>query len=235
MTAKMRVSTALMILSILLIGVAGCATAGTQPVDATTSAPTEAVTQPVEPTTAPPAVEATLPAGWETYSSQGQCGYALSHPADLEGASQNTYSWILSPKTTDPSGPFPNFVFVSVIPDGFQNEPGAIYNYDPVVTETLLNMQVGESKSIHENPELASSFSYTRLPDATLANQAAQVYENTQPWEFPAGTKEVRYYLQANGCTYLIGGYMDTTGADQAGAMNEELFDQIIATFRLVP
>jgi hypothetical protein len=235
MTAKTQMSTGLMILSILLAGVAGCATAGTQPVDPTTSAPPEAATQPADPTTAPPAVEATLPAGWETYASQGQCGYTLSHPADMEGASQNEYSWILSPTTTDPSGPFPNFVFVSVIPDGFQNEPGAIYNYDPVETETLLNMQVGESKSLREDPNIAPSFTYTRLPDTALSNQAAQMYENIQPWEFPAGTKEIRYYLQANGCTYQIGGYMDTTGSGQAGAMNEELFDQVIATFRLAP
>jgi hypothetical protein len=235
MTERTQVSTGLMILSILLIGVAGCATVGTQPVDPTTSAPPEAATQSVDPTAAPPTVEATLPAGWETYMSQGQCGYTLSHPADMEGASQNEYSWILSSTTTDPNGPFPNFVFVSVIPDGFQNEPGAIYNYDPGVTENLLKMQVGESKSLHENPDLASSFTYTRLPDTALSNQAVQMYENTQPWEFPPGTKEVRYYLRANGCIYLIGGYMDATGAGQAGAMNEELFDQIIATFRLAP
>jgi hypothetical protein len=24
--------------------------------------------------------------------------------------------------------------------------------------------------------------------------------------EFPVGTKEIRYYLQGNGCTYLVGG-----------------------------
>ena len=235
MTAKTQVSTGLMILSILLVGVAGCAGAAMQPVDPTTSAPPEAATQPADPSPTPPVVEATLPAGWEMYSSQGQCGYTLSHPADMEGASQNEYSWIVSPAATDAGGPFPNFVFVSVIPVGFQNEPGAIYNYDPVATETLLKMQVGESKSLHENPDLAPSFTYTRLPDITLSDQVAQMYENNQPWEFPVGTKEIRYYLQANGCIYLIGGYMDTTASGQAGAMNKELFDQIIATFRLAP
>ena len=35
--------------------------------------------------------------------------------------------------------------------------------------------------------------------------------ENTQPRGFPPGAKEIRYYLQANGCTYLIGGYVDAT------------------------
>jgi len=78
-------------------------------------------------------------------------------------------------------------------------------------------------------------FTYTRLPDTVINNYAAQTYENTQPWEFPAGTKEIRYYLKANGCTYLIGGYVDTTGSNQPGAINEELFNQVIATFQVNP
>jgi hypothetical protein len=93
-------------------------------------------------------------------------------------------------------------------------------------------MQVGESGSLHANVSLAEGFTYTRLPDATLGDQAVKTYENAQPWEFPPGTKEIRYYVQANGCTYLIGGYMITAGSDQAGTINEELFDQIITTFR---
>jgi len=179
-------------------------------------------------------VEATLPSGWETYASQGQCGYAISHPSDMGGASQGTYSWILNYSGTEPSGVVPNFVYVSVIPDDFQSgEPGVIYNYDPAEAETLLNMQVGESRSLRDDPNIAPSFTYTRLPDTTLGNQTAQTYENTPPWEFPAGTKEIRYYLQANGCTYLIGGYVDTTGSNQPGAINEELFNQVIATFQV--
>jgi hypothetical protein len=226
-----RLGARLVFLSLFFGGVAGCAQVGTPPVDLATPAPLST------PSPAAP-VEATLPSGWETRTgaaSQGQCGYAISHPTDRQGASQGTYSWILSPSASEPNGPVPNFVYVSVIPDGFQSEAGEIYNYDPVEAETLLNMQVGESKSLRADPNAAQGFTYSRLPDTTLNNQAAQTYENIQPWEFPMGTKEIRYYLQGNGCTYLIGGYMDTLGSDQSGAMNEELFDQIIATFRLTP
>jgi hypothetical protein len=92
----------------------------------------------------------------------------------MDGASQGTYNWILSHTTTEPSGPVPNFVYISVIPDGFQNEPGAIYNYDPAETQTLLNMQVGESRSLRDDPNIAPWFTYTRLPDTTLGNQTAQ-------------------------------------------------------------
>jgi hypothetical protein len=82
---------------------------------------------------------------------------------------------------------------------------------------------------------MADWFTYARLPDMMLSSQTAQAYENTQPWEFPLGTKEIRYYLQGKGCTYLIGGYMATVGSGRPGAIDEELFDQIIATFRLAP
>ena len=213
MTKRTQVSTNLILLSILLIGVVGCNAPSTQPA-------------------APPTP--TLPAGWETYTSQGQCGYAISYPSEMEGASQGTYNWNLSVTATELTGPVPNFIYISVIPDDFQsNESGVIYNYDPVETETLLKMQVGESSSLRDDPNMAPWFTYTRLPDATLSNQAIQTYENTQPWEFPLGTKEIRYYLQGNGCTYLIGGYVATVGSGQPGAIDEEQFDQIIATFRL--
>ena len=218
----------LVLLSLFFGGVAGCTPASTPPV-------TLATPQPVLMPSPAASPEATLPSGWDTYVSQGQCGYAISHPSDMQGASQGTYGSILNPVTGEPGGPFPNFVYVSVIPDGFQGQAGEVYNYDPAAAETLLNLQVGEGKSLHDNPNVAQGFTYTRLPDTTLSNQAARTYENTQPWEFPPGTKEIRYLLQANGCTYLIGGYMDTTDSTQSGAMNEERFNQIITTFRLKP
>ena len=231
MTKRMYVITSLMILSILFGGVVGCAPASpsTPPAATSTLALLPAPTATLSATA--------LPAGWETHSAsanQGQCGYAIDHPSAMEAVSQGTYSWNLNFTTTDPSGPVPNFVYISVIPDELQiNEPGMIYNYDPAETQTLLNMQVGDSRSLRDSdPNLAPAFTYTRLPDAMVGAQSAQAYENAQPWEFPAGTKEIRYYLKANACTYLVGGYMSTVDSGQAGAIDEALFDQIIATFR---
>ena len=233
MTSRTQVITSLMILSILFGGVLGCAPTSTQDPATEPPAATSAPTLPQASSATLPAP--TLPAGWETYTLQGQCGYAIDHPSDMEGTSQGPYSWSLSVSAPEPSGPVPNFVYISVIPDDLQSsEPGMIYNYDPVETQTLLNMQIGENQALHDfDPNLAPSFTYTRLPDAALGGQSAQAYENTQPWEFPPGTKEIRYYLKANGCTYLVGGYMATVGSGQPGAIDEELFDQIIATFRL--
>ena len=221
MTERMQVIKTLITLSLFLAGVAGCA--GQSP---TAQAAVPPATQPAP----------TVQSGWETHAAsanQGQCGYAIDHPSDMDATSQGAYSWTLSHTQTEPSGPTTNFVYISVIPDDFQsNEPGAIYNYNPTEAQTLLNLQVGASGSFREDPNLAPSFTYTRLPDRTLGNQAAQTYENTQPWEFPSGTKEIRYYLKGNGCTYLIGGYLATVGSGQPGSIDQELFDQIMATFR---
>jgi hypothetical protein len=212
MTETMRAISTLIILGALLAGLTGCTPPVTQPA----SAPTP-----------------TLLPGWETHSNQSECSYAIDHPSNMDVTSQGTYSWLIGVSTTEPAGPVPNFIYISVIPDGFQNEPGAIYNYDPGETQSLLNMQVGESRSLREDPTTAPWFTYTRLPDTIVGIQAAQTYENTQPWEFPPSTKEIRYYLQGNGCTYLIGAYLATVGSGQPGAIGEDLFDQIIATFRL--
>ena len=231
MTLRIQASRILMILGIFLGALAGCAPAATQPAELPMEQPTE---QPTEQSAQPPTVAPALPSGWETYSNDGQCGYAVSHPSDMDGASQDAYSWLLTPASAGSDGPAPNFVYISMIPDDFRAGGDVfIYNYDPAATQTLLSMQVGESKAIHQNPDIASSFTYTRLPDEVLSNQTAQAYENTQPWEFPPGTKEIRYYLKANGCTYLIGGYLATVGAGQPGAIDEALFDQILVTFRL--
>ena len=199
----------LVLLSLLFAVVAGCAPAttqpvnqatptllieATQPVDQATPTPLIEATQPVALTTPTLPVEATLPSGWGTYTNQGQCGFAISHPANMEmdGESNGTYSWILRHTITEPTGIDPNFVFVSVIPGDFQGGPGVIYNYDPATTETLLSMQVGESKLLYDDPNLANFapwYTYTRLPDTTLSNQTAQTYENIQPGEFPLGKK----------------------------------------------
>jgi len=209
---------------------------------ATSLPPASATELQAAPTTPLPTAtsEALMPAGWVTHTSQ-QCEYAISYPSEIEVTDQNPYSQTFGFKLANPDEGARNFLYVSVIAPEIQNMVKAgiynhdVYNYDPVETDILLNMQVGESKSLREDLNVESGFTYLRQPDTMISDHPAQTYENVQPWEFPGGTKEIRYYSSLNGCIYLIGGYMDTTGSNQPGAITEELFHQIVATVQLMP
>jgi hypothetical protein len=192
--------------------------------------------QPTPTTPSPTASsQALIPAGWMPYTSQ-RCEYALGYPADMQLWDESTYSRTFGFNLTNPNEGARNFVYVSVIRQELTSPAGeSIYNYDPTEAGLLLNLQVGESQSVRDDSRTAPWFTYQRQPDTTIGGYAAQTYENVQPWEFPEGTKETRYYLSLDGCTYLIGGYLDTTGSNQPGAITEDLFHQIIATIRLMP
>jgi len=183
---------------------------------------------------APTAVsEASIPDGWVTYTNQ-QCEYAISYPPEMEVGGEGTSGQSLAFKLDSPGRGPTNFIYVSMIDQESQTAgEEIIYNYDPAETEILLNMQVGDSEALRDIADVAPYFTYERKPDTTIGGYDAQAYENTQPWEFPEGTKEIRYYLTLNGCTYLIGGYLDTTGLNETGAIDEELFSQIVTTIQL--
>ena len=230
-----RFGMALGTIYLLLAVSVGCVPATTQP----SEQPTPGSTKPPPTARTPLATatsEALIPAGWATHSSGQRCSYAISYPSDMQVTDQGTYSQIIGFTLANPDEGARNFVYVSVIDQEIQStgEEG-VYNYDPTEADILLNMQVGESKAVREVLDLAQWFTYQRMPDTPIAGHAAQTYVNVQPWEFPSGTKEIRYFLSLNGCTYLVGGYLDTTGSNQPGAITEELFDQIVATIGLGP
>lgn len=186
--------------------------------------------------------ESPVPAGWTTYTSASQqCGYTIGYPPEFQVIDQTPYSQLFSFNLPESDAGARNFVYVSVITPEIQNavKDGLygyeVYNYDPAATEVLLNLQVGESQSVHQSPNVASGFTFERKPDTQLSGHSALTFENLQPWEFPAGTKEIRYYLSLDGCIYLIGGYMDTTGSDHPGTITEAAFNQMVATFQAMP
>jgi hypothetical protein len=228
-----RIKLFCIILGMLLIP--GCNQATSLP----TSSATKSQAAPTTPLSTATS-EALMPAGWATHTSQ-RCEYAISYPPEIQATDQNPYSRTFGFKLTNPDEGARNFIYVSVIAPEIQSmvREGVynndVYNYDPVETEILLNMQVGESKSVRELPNVEKGFIYERKPDAQISDHTAKLYENVRPWEFPNGTKEIRYYLSLNDCTYLIGGYLDTTQSNQPGAITEELFNQIIATIQLIP
>jgi hypothetical protein len=218
---------------ILLLAVCvGCTPASTQPTQQPPASATEPQATPTE-TISTATAEPLAPAGWLLHNSQ-RCEYTISYPSEMQVNYEGAYSRTLGFQLTNPEEGARNFLYVSVIISEIRSMGEGIYNYDPAEAEILLNMEVGERKSVRELPD-PTAWTYQRKPDTPISGLPARVYENTQPWEFPGGTKEIRYFLSLDGCTYIIGGYLDTTGLSQPGAITEELFSQIVATIRLNP
>lgn len=227
-----------LIAGLLLAVSVGCGPVSTEPSKQPSPTMTEPLAAPTVPT--PTATsEPLIPAGWATHTRSQSCGYVTSHPSEMQVIDEGAYSQTYAFRLDDPDAGARNFVYVSVIDPGIQSriEEGSydyeVYNYDPAAAEILLNMRAGERKVVNPVADLAPWFTYERKPDTLIGGHPAQTYENIQPWEFPSGTKEIRHYLSLNGCTYLIGGYLETTSSEIPGAITEELFNQIIATFRL--
>ena len=184
--------------------------------------------------------EAIIPNEWVTYtSSNPQCGYAISYPPEMQVIEQTEYSQLFGFKLPDSDAGIQKFVYVSVVTPEVQNmvSDGTyehdVYTYDSMAMDILLKLQVGESKSVHQVTDLESWFTFERKPDAQISGQVVQVYENQSPWEFSDGTKEIRYILSLEGCTYLIGGFIDIAPSGEPGEITESLFQQIVATVQV--
>jgi hypothetical protein len=164
------------------------------------------------------------------------CSYDIDLPDGMTKQQETEYSATYSFENT---GTTSNFIYISVIDanvmelvanGSYENE---VYNYDPAETELLLTMPVGETIPVREVGDTAEWFTYERLADVQIAGHYAQAYENLQPWEFPEGTKEIRYYIQLDDCTLLIGAYLVSVPSDQPGIITEELFNEVIGSLQL--
>ena len=198
--------------------------------------PTSIPEQQASPTIPVPTVMPTVIT--ESPTSAPQCDFTISTPPGMYLTNEDPYSEIYAVFLENPEAGMRNFVYVSVISPEIQNlvKAGAyqneVYNYDPKVTETLLGLAVGKNISVSD---LDTGFTYERKPGTQISGYTTQAYENIQPWEFPLGTKEMRYYVSVSDCMYQIGGYVDTTESDQPGSITEELFSEIVATIQLLP
>lgn len=174
------------------------------------------------------------PSDWKTYSDQN-LDFSISFPPEFETVPNGENS-LLVVKKVDEKGAGPaNFIYISVVPKGSQTQEGQIYNYNKDHIDSLMTMQVSEKKILGgEDIGLSKYITFKRHPDNLISGNYAKVFTNSNPWEFPAGTKEYRYIVAQENVTYLIGGYLTTTD-DHSYSISEELFDQILSTVKLPP
>lgn len=175
-----------------------------------------------------------VPNDWKTYRNQ-EFSYSIMYPDTIDIANNGMNSISMTRKTENADAITTSSMYIGVIPHGFVSEGGQIYNYNTKETTTLLNMKVGETKSLREDAasaEIKKAFSYTRLTNRTISGVSATAYVNHSPWEFPKGMKEYRYYVEQNNHTYMIGAYVAVD--NKKGAITEQEFLQIVSSFRFL-
>lgn len=219
----------LFVLALILI-ISACtstSSGGGQP----TSIPEQQATSTSVPTVVPTTVITQTPV------SAVQCKFTLSTPPGMYLTNDDPHSEIYAVFLENPNESTHNFVYVSVISPEIQSMVKAgtyqneVYNYDPKVAETLLGLEVGENMSVSDSD---TGFTYERKSDTQIGGYTAKAYENIHPWEFPLGTKEIRYYVSVDACMYQIGGFVDVNQSGQPGSISEALFNEIIATIQLM-
>ncbi len=154
-------------------------------------------------------------------------GYSLALPSEWEACTTTEYSRVYcSPQAELGASGFPA-LYVSVIPAGFTNDVGSVYNFLPEeAIRSFLALPVGEALATGEpNPEHST---FTRLPDATIAGETWVVIENTGVWEGGPDTKDRRLIVAHGDMTYVVGAYYKTQA-------ELDTFEAILATFAFTP
>jgi hypothetical protein len=195
---------------------------------ATAAAPTQAVetASPTDAGTAVPDTGAQVPEGWQTFT-EPTYGYTVSFPGEWEPCTETRYSRLFCEIQEEPAGlgPPPR-LYISVIPQDSTNADGEVYNFMPGETiREFLSLPAGESRLKEPNAFPPEYFTYTRLPDRTVAGRTAAVIENAKVWEAPEGTKDRVYLIVTEGVTYMIGMYYETPE-------QQEMFETVLDSFQ---
>ena len=170
---------------------------------------------------------------WNTFESR-QYGFAIDFPSDMRVVENHTASWMLVNTGSSLDGLDLSFAYVSVIPVGFQSGGGDIYNFNTREAEVLWGLAVGETRSLVDDPESRQWFTYHRFDDVSLAGQMARRIENSDPWEAPIGTEEIRFYLFTADHIYLVGAYANDTDSTNPLLVTRDRFNSIAQSFRLI-
>lgn len=162
-------------------------------------------------------------------------GFTIKLPPDFSVEQNGQFSRLITKKTSESPVGTSSFIYISVVPLVQETEEGEVYNYSKNDYEKLLKTQVGDQVVLGNSPDanLNSYFTYTREEGAMVGGYGANVYINTKPWEFPAGTVEYRYIIPFSAASYIIGGYISPE--NNTGGVTKAEFDQIITSLQLKP
>lgn len=194
----------------------------------TTITPSIEPTKLEEPTPAP---SVSTSSKWKSYKSSNY-DVTFDYPSKLIVTTDNSTGVILEPQGSEEGMP-KNFIYVVKIPSGSKSVGGDFYNYNYPEFTNLMSMNVGDRKVSDKklNAEMAKYYTYTRLPDNTVAGVNAKIFSNNKLWEFPEDVTEYRYYLEKDKFIYLIGGYVGEVEKPDTYMLDKKTFDEFVKSF----
>ena len=136
--------------------------------------------------------------------------YSVNYPTNLELSQETPYSILFMQKQKQPGPPgFPS-LYISAIPDGFNNTNTAVYNFMPADTiNNFYTMKDNETKQTQTGTN-AQYWTFQRLAKIPVADGEGIVIQNNNVWEGGNGLKDRRIIVKKNGITYIIGSYYKT-------------------------
>jgi hypothetical protein len=170
-----------------------------------------------------------VPDGWQSFYNAYQ-GYSLAYPPEWGICNELQYSRAFCEFQQKPGGMGPPLrLYVSVYPQEYTDQDGQVINFTPLESiREFMALKVGESKLRVPDAMPPEAFTYTRLPDQTVAGQTALVIENSTVWEAPTGTKDRSVFIISQGTLYNLGMYYETP--EQLA-----MFEQVLDSFRIAP
>jgi hypothetical protein len=188
---------------------------------------TDTAAEPAVDSTVQPEAGMQVPEGWQGLTDDIQ-GYSLIYPMEWRYSEDTIYSRVFSEKSNVPDLERPPLrLYISAYPKEHANQDWDVYNFIPGdIIQRFMDLPVGQSMLKVPGGPMPEYITYTRLPDRTVAGQAALVIENSKVWEFPPGTKERVVFLVTEGNTYMVGMYYETP---------EQLakFEQVLDSFKV--
>ncbi|OGM28904.1 hypothetical protein A2801_03010 [Candidatus Woesebacteria bacterium RIFCSPHIGHO2_01_FULL_41_10] len=160
-------------------------------------------------------------------------GYTLYIPKGMIIEKQSIYSTLFYPKDQSQSQGPANFIYISVVTPDMRDSVGEVYNYNPSDFEKLTGLEaLGDSVNLafDDNPDLGQWFTYTIADEVNIDTGRVKIFENTKPWEFPAGTTENRFIYGTAENIYILGYY---TGGDSGATIDPREAYQSILSFKV--
>lgn len=164
-----------------------------------------------------------VPEDWIPYTHD-LSGIKVWHPSNFTVEKSGNLSFLLLDRgTQEPTGNT-SFIYFSYIPDINNASNGEIYNADKDAIAKFNGIEVNSKISLINDPAQQEWFTYTRDADVTIGSKMFKKFVNQKPWEFPAGTSEVRLIHTDGSRIYMLGAYV------QKGKITPEFLNILLDT-----